>query len=212
MTTLDNDMIWQQRKQTLPLFLALIAAGLAGNYFKFTIFLNVDFIFGSICALLALQFCGLGRGILAGTVIAGYTWFLWNHPYALIVMTVEVAVVGWLMARHKMGLVLADTLYDNYTGKLTLLFAILLAALALAELLSRKIVVTLGRLRTLTHELPVRLATDGHEIVWPESGIKEDNHLINNFREMAASLTELFIETRQADKAVQSPATETGSI
>ena len=91
--------------------IALIAAGLAGNYFKFPIFLNIDFLFGSIFAMLALQFFGLGRGILAAAIIAGYTYILWNHPYAIIIMTAEVAVVGWLMGRRKMGLVLADTLY-----------------------------------------------------------------------------------------------------
>ena len=51
--------------QGTPLFLLLIAAGLAGNYFKFPVFLNIDFIFGSIFAMLALQFFGLGRGIVA---------------------------------------------------------------------------------------------------------------------------------------------------
>ena len=98
-------------KKHYPLLLAFIAAGLAGNYFNFTIFLNIDFIFGSIFAMLALQFLGLGRGIAAAAFIAGYTYFLWNHPYAIIIMTAEVAVVGWLMERRKIGMVLADTLY-----------------------------------------------------------------------------------------------------
>ena len=48
---------------------ALIAAGLAGNNFNFPIFLNIDFIFRSIFAMLALQFFGLGRGILAAAII-----------------------------------------------------------------------------------------------------------------------------------------------
>ena len=54
-----------------PLLLALIAAGLAGNYFYFPLFLNIDFLFGSIFAMLALQLFGLGRGLLAGAMIAG---------------------------------------------------------------------------------------------------------------------------------------------
>ncbi len=95
----------------IPLYIALVAAGLAGNYFKYPIFLSVDFLFGSIFALLALQFFGLGRGIPAAAMIAGYTWILWNHPYAIIILTAEVAVVGVLMERRKIGLVLADTLY-----------------------------------------------------------------------------------------------------
>ncbi len=98
-------------KTSISLFLALIAAGLAGNYFKFQIFFNIDFLFGSIFAMLALQFFGVGRGILAAALIASYTYVLWNHYYAIIIMTAEVATVGWLMGRRKMGLVQADTLY-----------------------------------------------------------------------------------------------------
>jgi len=100
-----------KEKYCIPLFIVLIAAGLAGNHFNFPIFLNINFIFGSIFALLALQFFGLGRGILAAAVIASYTYLLWNHPYVIVIRIAEVAVVGWLMSRRKLGMVLADTLY-----------------------------------------------------------------------------------------------------
>ena len=95
----------------MPALIGLVLAGLAGNYFKFPLFLNIDFLFGSIFAMLALQMLGLGRGVLAGVLIASYTYVLWNHPYAAIIMTAEVAVVGVLMARRKMGMVLADIVY-----------------------------------------------------------------------------------------------------
>jgi len=85
--------------------------GLAGNYFRYRIFLNIDFLFGSIFAMLALQFFGLGRGVVAAALIAGYTYILWNHPYAIIILTAEVATVGWLISRRKIGVVLADLLY-----------------------------------------------------------------------------------------------------
>ena len=98
-------------RYAIPVFLTLIVVGLAGNYFSFSLFLNVDFLFGSIFALLALQFLGLGRGILAAAIIASYTYSLWNHPYAIIIMTAEVGVVGWQMKHKKWGLVLADALY-----------------------------------------------------------------------------------------------------
>ncbi len=96
--------------------IALIVAGLAGNYFRFEIFLNLDFLFGSIFAMLALQIFGPGRGIFASVIIASPTYILWNHPYAVIIMTAEVAVVGWLIGRHNIGLVLADTLYWAIIG------------------------------------------------------------------------------------------------
>jgi hypothetical protein len=98
-------------KYSIPLLVVLIIAGLAGNYFKYPIFLNIDFLFGSIFAMLALQFFGLGRGIVAAAIIASYTYILWNHPYAIIIMTAEVVVVGWLYERRKMGLVLADMIF-----------------------------------------------------------------------------------------------------
>lgn len=99
------------RSRSTTLLLALIAAGLAGNYFNFPLFLNIDFLFGSIFAMLALQLFGLGRGILAAAAIAGYTALLWNHPYAIIIMSAEAASVGLLMGRRKIGMVLADTLF-----------------------------------------------------------------------------------------------------
>lgn len=101
----------EYQKHTFLLFPVLIAAGLAGNYFNFPIFLNIDFLFGSIFAMLALQLFGLGRGILAGIIISLYTYFLWNHPYAIVVMSAEVAVVGWAITRRRIEMVLADTLF-----------------------------------------------------------------------------------------------------
>jgi len=95
----------------IPLLLTLIAAGLIGNYLKYPLFLNIDFLFGSIFTMLALQFLGLSRGVLASVIIASYTYIIWNHPYAIIIQAAEVVVVGWLMQRHNKGMVLADTLY-----------------------------------------------------------------------------------------------------
>ena len=98
-------------KYSILFLISLIIAGLAGNYFKYPIFLNIDFLFGSIFAMLALQFFGLGRGIIAAAIIASYTYFLWNHPYAIIIQTAELMVVGYLYSRRKVGLVMADMLF-----------------------------------------------------------------------------------------------------
>lgn len=92
-------------------YLVLVAAGLAGNYFKYPIFLNIDFLFGSIFAMLALQLFGTGRGIVAAILIAAVTYLHWNDPYAILIMTVEAATVGWVINRYRIGLVLADALY-----------------------------------------------------------------------------------------------------
>lgn len=95
----------------IPLLIILIAAGAAGNHFHYQIFLNIDFLFGSIFALLAMQFLGFTRGVAASVIIASYTFVLWNHPYAIIIMTAEVVVVGIMMQRYKLGMVMADTCY-----------------------------------------------------------------------------------------------------
>lgn len=92
------------------LYLGLLIAGLIGNYFKFHV-LNLHFVFGSIFAMLALQFFGTARGIFAAAVISSYTFFEWNHPYAVVTMTAEVAVVGWLSHRRKLNMLMADVLY-----------------------------------------------------------------------------------------------------
>lgn len=99
------------RRYSLALAPLLIAGGLAGNYFKYPIFLNIDFLFGSIFAMLALQYFGLWRGIISAALIGAVTYFIWGHPYAILILTAEGAVVGSLVNRYKIGLVLADALY-----------------------------------------------------------------------------------------------------
>lgn len=116
MSSITSTTGYLTNKLSIPLFLILIVSGLAGNYFTFPLFHNINFLFGSIFSLLALQFFGLGPGILAAAIISGNTWIIRDHPYALIIMTVEVAIVGWLMARRKIGMVLADTLYWLFLG------------------------------------------------------------------------------------------------
>jgi two-component system, cell cycle sensor histidine kinase and response regulator CckA len=93
----------------------LIAAGLAGNTFPFSI-LNAHFVFGSIFAMLALQIFGWGRGVIAAAVISGYTYLAWNHPWAIVTMTAEAAAVGWAFHRRKLPLVAADALYWLFIG------------------------------------------------------------------------------------------------
>jgi two-component system, cell cycle sensor histidine kinase and response regulator CckA len=102
-------------RYSVPLFLALLVAGLTGNHFPFSI-LNAHFVFGSIAAMLALQIFGWGRGVIAAAVIAGYTYFAWNHPWAFVTMTAEAAVVGWLFSRRRVSLVMADLLYWLFIG------------------------------------------------------------------------------------------------
>ena len=108
-TPTDNSSITQSVR--FLQVLGLIVAALAGNYFKFPIFFNAEFLFGSIFSLLALQYLGIGRAIIVALCCSSYLYYSWGHPYAIIIMTGEVAFVGWLSGRRKIGLVLTDALY-----------------------------------------------------------------------------------------------------
>ncbi len=101
----------QDLGKTLPVFIMLTAAGLAGNYFSFEIFFDIEFVFGSVFAMLALQLFGLRTGVLAAALISSMTWQRWNHPYGLMVMTAEVLFVGLLVRKKKTGFVEADALF-----------------------------------------------------------------------------------------------------
>ena len=91
--------------------LALLALGLLGNHFPFTLFYNADLIFGGIFAMLALQLYGVLRGTVLAALISLPLFLLWGHPYGSVIMTAEVAVVGWLAQRRGLGWVQADALY-----------------------------------------------------------------------------------------------------
>ena len=97
-------------------FILLVIAGMLGNHLKFPLFLSIDFIFGSIFAMLAVQMFSLRLSVLAGALIASYTVVLWNHPYFLLIATAEVAIVGVLFHRYRIGLVLADALFWLVVG------------------------------------------------------------------------------------------------
>lgn len=98
-------------KWSLLLQVLLIGLGLLGNYLRYEIFFSIQFIFGSIFALLALQLLGFRRGVAAAFLISLITYPLWNHPYAIVIMTGEVAAVALLQRRWRLGLVLADAIY-----------------------------------------------------------------------------------------------------
>lgn len=101
--------------KVVPL-LALAAAGVLGNVFNYEIFFSIDFLFGSIFSLLALQWMGLAAGVFVGATASSVTYLLWNHPYAVVIMTGEVLFVGLLTRKKNLELVLADGLYWLVVG------------------------------------------------------------------------------------------------
>ncbi|MGD1713328.1 response regulator [Dapis sp. BLCC M172] len=94
----------------IPILLIII--GYLGNYFKIHLFFGVDFLFGSIASLIVVYFYGTKWGTLAALIASTHTYFLWNHPYAIIIFTLEVMFVGVMLNRRGYkNMVLLDGIY-----------------------------------------------------------------------------------------------------
>lgn len=88
-----------------------IVAGFFINLLKFTLFFNVDIIFGSFFVILVVSLYGPVWGGVAGFIVAGSTFILWNHPYAIIIFTAEALFIGFFYEWRSGNLVLFDILY-----------------------------------------------------------------------------------------------------
>ncbi|MDH5547237.1 MAG: ATP-binding protein [Gammaproteobacteria bacterium] len=89
--------------------LALLSVG--GNFFGIPVFFGVDFIFGSVAAILALVFLGLVPALFVSLCGGLYTLVLWGHPYAMIIFALEIIIISALYKRGTRNLVLADLLF-----------------------------------------------------------------------------------------------------
>ncbi len=96
---------------TIGGLILLVILGVLGNYFRWSFFFHIDFLFGTIAVWVVLCLYGWRWSIVAGVVSASYTYVLWNHPYAIVIFTAEVLVVGGLYRRYHQNLVLLDSLY-----------------------------------------------------------------------------------------------------
>lgn len=95
----------------ISVVIVLLMMGLAGNYISLPLSFGVDFIFGSVAALLAIRLLGISAGVIIAVVVSSYTYFAWGHPYAMIIFSLEALVVGFLLRRNVTNLVLADIIY-----------------------------------------------------------------------------------------------------
>ncbi|WP_371229276.1 PAS domain S-box protein [Roseovarius sp. 2305UL8-3] len=97
--------------------IALLALAVAGNYFAVSLFNGVEFIFGSIAALVALRLLGIGWGCAIAFLAGIVTYLNWGHPWAMVIFTAEIAIVGLLMRRTD-NMVLAVALFWLIIGLL----------------------------------------------------------------------------------------------
>lgn len=105
------------------LIAGLAAAGVALNFLPLRLFFQVDFLFGSIATMLICRLYGGGWGLLGGLIVALPTYWLWGHPYAIIILGLEGAAAGFLHRRRGWFLVPANAVYWMVLGMpLVLLF------------------------------------------------------------------------------------------
>ena len=102
--------------RSLPVYVALTLAAVAGNYFATPLVFGLDFVFGSIFSLLVVQLYGPAWGTASAAIAASYTYFLWGQPWAAVVLTAEAAVVGLLAPRLRQNVLLADGLFWLLVG------------------------------------------------------------------------------------------------
>ncbi|MDH5395958.1 MAG: hypothetical protein OEW97_06755, partial [Gammaproteobacteria bacterium] len=89
----------------------LIVLALVGNHFNIDLFYSVAFIFGSISVLIALRLHGILVATLIAVIAGLYTYYLWGHPYAMVIFTIEAAIVGVLLRMGIKSLIIADAIY-----------------------------------------------------------------------------------------------------
>lgn len=81
--------------RAVVLTLVLAALAVAGNHFNLSLFFGLQIIFGSVAVLLAIDWLGTRAGLVVAAASGAYTYLLWDHPYALLIILAEAAFVGW---------------------------------------------------------------------------------------------------------------------
>lgn len=96
----------------LKCWLSAIFLGLLGfflNFAKIALFFNIDMIVGGIVVILSLKYCGK-KGILSALIASSATYFIWNHPYAIIIFTAEAVVISYF-AQDDQDIIFVDLIY-----------------------------------------------------------------------------------------------------
>ncbi len=91
---------------------ALLLLSFAGNGANLPIaYYSVNIVFGSIFNIVAVGLFGLWWGAATALLSSAYTYFLWGHPYAIIIFTAETLWVGLALRRGKRNILLIDALF-----------------------------------------------------------------------------------------------------
>jgi signal transduction histidine kinase len=80
-------------------------AGLLLNMVPLPLSPGTDLLFGGVAYLLAAVALGPWHGMLAAGIASVRTIWLWNHPYAWVIFSLEALFVGWMARRGRRPLV-----------------------------------------------------------------------------------------------------------
>ena len=104
--------------------LLLSALAIALNYLRLPLFFGIEFLFGSVVAVLALVLLGARAAIVIGIAAAAVTFFAWGHPYAWLVFSLEIIWLSWRWREDKgVNLVLQDLQFWLLLGLPLIIFS-----------------------------------------------------------------------------------------
>lgn len=112
-------MVFYEKKQSIKfisIFVLLIIFGIIGNYFEVKFFEGFDFIFGSIFVLLISYFYGLRWSFFASLIVSSYTYYLWNHPYGIIIYLLEIVFISIIQKKKIVNVILLDSIFWTLIG------------------------------------------------------------------------------------------------
>ncbi|MCA0971727.1 GGDEF domain-containing protein [Halobacillus litoralis] len=95
----------------LLLFLVLTALSYLLNTVSISMYYGVHFLLGSIPLVMMLKKLGVWPAFIGAIIAQSYTLFLWNHPYALIIFSLEILFIGLFFKKKVANLILRDALY-----------------------------------------------------------------------------------------------------
>ena len=108
---MQKKIVQPTKLKSLVIVILLALLGYTANYLNLPIAYSVAFIFGSIFSIIALCSLGIGFGLIVAFLGSVYTYYLWNHPYAIIIFTLEILWIGLALKRGKRNLILIDSVY-----------------------------------------------------------------------------------------------------
>ncbi|AFY37928.1 integral membrane sensor signal transduction histidine kinase [[Leptolyngbya] sp. PCC 7376] len=111
-----------------------------------------------------------------------------NFPFTIIL---EVSAAPYI-----------DNLQAIYVREMSIMLAIILGAILLAQKISQRIVDPILRLTDMTTNLPKKII-EKRVLEWPRSYLKEINLLITNFMQMTATLEQQFDEIKDTNKTLE---------